>query len=123
MARAIFFVEAVGGIITGIVLCANDEALSGLITILCSIPVAWCSACLLYGFGELIDKVCDIERHVRKEDSTPTEKTPVHKEILMSEKHTEPKLKKPPYRCAQCDHAGPYIGACPKCGSFKTKRE
>lgn len=123
LARAIFFIEIIGGIITGIVLCANGEGLAGFITILCSVPVAWCSSCLLFGFGELIDKVCDIERHVRKEDLASVGEVTAHKESAKEQKQSAPQPKKALYSCAKCGHSGPYIGACPKCGSFKTKRD
>ena len=52
-----FIVDAIGGIITGIVLAA-EEGIFILISIGAPI-VAWISSWLLYGFGELIDACYD----------------------------------------------------------------
>lgn len=67
LAIATFFVEAIGSILSGIVCLLTDEDL--LMAALCMIflgpIVAWVSSWLLYGFGELIDKVCNIEMNTR----------------------------------------------------------
>ena len=66
LARAIFFIEAIGSIITGIALGVEYE----FCFIICLIGplVAWISSWLLYGFGELVDKACDIECNTRGGD-------------------------------------------------------
>ena len=64
LAKAFFILEATAAIIAGIVLMANDEGI-GLLVLILGPVVAWVSTWLLYGFGELIDKTCDIERNTR----------------------------------------------------------
>ena len=69
LATAIFIIEAIVGIIYGIALMATDEdlILIGLLVLVGGPIVAWVSSWLIYGFGELIDKTCDIERNTRGE--------------------------------------------------------
>ena len=65
LAIGTFVVEAIGAIITGIILIATDDdyLLYGLISIFWGPIVALFLSWLLYGFGELIDKTCKIERN------------------------------------------------------------
>lgn len=67
LAKAIFIVESIAAVIAGIALMASDEDLIpiGLLVLVLGPVVAWVSSWLLYGFGELIDKTCDIERNTR----------------------------------------------------------
>lgn len=67
LAKATFVVEAIAAVITGISLMAGDEdlILYGLLVFVVGPIVAWVSSWLLYGFGELIDKACDIECNTR----------------------------------------------------------
>ncbi len=67
LAKAFFIVEAIAAVITGIALMATDEDLIGigLLVMVVGPLVAWVSSWLLYGFGEIIDKLCDIERNTR----------------------------------------------------------
>lgn len=65
LAKAAFIVEAIAAIIAGIALMASDEDMIpvGLLVMVVGPIVAWVSSWLLYGFGELIDKACDIARN------------------------------------------------------------
>ena len=56
-------VLAIALVITGIALMSIDEDLAGIgfITMLLGPAVAWISSLVLYGFGELIEKVSSIE--------------------------------------------------------------
>ena len=65
LAKAFFIVEAIATVIAGIALMAIDEDLIGVLILILGPVVAWVSTWLLYGFGELIDKTCDIERNTR----------------------------------------------------------
>lgn len=75
LAKAVFIVETIAAAITGIALMASDEDLipSGLLVMVLCPLVAWVSSWLLYGFGELIEKTCDIARNthggVRKSEA------------------------------------------------------
>ena len=73
LAKAVFIIEAIAAVIGGFVMMAEDGdmALIGLLSITVGILVAWVSSWFVYGFGELIDKVCDIERHMRGEEPEP----------------------------------------------------
>lgn len=67
LAKAAFIVGAIAAVIAGIALMASDEdmILIGLLVMVGGPIVAWVSSWLLYGFGEIIDKTCDIERNTR----------------------------------------------------------
>jgi hypothetical protein len=65
LAQVIFILESIAAVITGIVLWIDIEEGWCAIVLFGGPVVAWISSWLLYGFGELIDKVCDIERNTR----------------------------------------------------------
>jgi len=69
LAKAIFIAQGISMAITGIVLmCIDDDLiLYGVLTLILGPILAWISSWLFYGFGELIDKVSDIERSTRGE--------------------------------------------------------
>lgn len=64
MAKVIAIVQAVLLLIGGIVMMAAASYLivPGLLTMLLGPVLAWLGSWVLYGFGELVDKTCDIER-------------------------------------------------------------
>ena len=66
-AKWIFIIEAIGAIITGLVLLFTDEdlILYGLLTLVCGPIVAWVGSWLLYAFGELVDKTSENEKNTR----------------------------------------------------------
>lgn len=74
LAKVIFFIEAISAIIAGFVLCMEEDEMLIIISFVGPI-VAWISSWLLYGFGELIDKVCDIEKSTRNITATPENPT------------------------------------------------
>ncbi|MBE6701730.1 MAG: hypothetical protein E7582_07595 [Ruminococcaceae bacterium] len=76
LATIIFVIEALVSVVAGIVLLAIDEAFVwiGLIYLIGGPIVAWVSSFLLYGFGELIDKVCEIEKNTRTNNNNDTNK-------------------------------------------------
>ena len=51
----VFIVEAIGAVIGGIALIANNDGLIGVLTIVLGPIAAWVSSWLLYGFGQLIE--------------------------------------------------------------------
>ncbi len=61
LAKAAFIVEAIGAIVTGLVLLFTDEELIlyGFLTLICGPIIAWVSSWILYAFGELVEKTCD----------------------------------------------------------------
>lgn len=69
LAEAIFIIATILAVIMGIALTflLEDIFYVGLIVLVVGPIVAWISSWLLYGFGELVDKVCDIERNTRGE--------------------------------------------------------
>ncbi len=64
LAKVLFWIEAIGAVIAGLVMVEDTEGIS-LLFALAGILVAWISSWFLYGFGEIIDKLCDIERNTR----------------------------------------------------------
>lgn len=73
LALAIFIIMTIGVAIGGLAMMAIDEELIiiGLLFVGLGTLFAWISTWMLYGFGELIDKVCDIERNTRGGIQTP----------------------------------------------------
>lgn len=63
-AKWIFIVEAIAAIIGGIALLIEEEFFSGLAAILLGPIVAYVSTWLLYGFGEIVDKLCSLDAKV-----------------------------------------------------------
>ena len=61
LAVTAFILEALGLVIAGIGLAVSaryeDEMMAGILTLLLGPVIAWVSSWLLYGFGELIEKV------------------------------------------------------------------
>ncbi len=64
LAKVLFWIEAISAVIAGLVTVEVTEGFS-LLFALAGILVAWISSWFLYGFGEIIDKLCDIERNTR----------------------------------------------------------
>lgn len=64
-AKVVFIIEALGAIITGLILMFTDDdlALYGLITFILGPIAAWVSTWLLYAFGELVEKTADNEQN------------------------------------------------------------
>ena len=72
LAKATFIVEAIASVITGIALWVDTEEWWCALILFCGPIVAWVSSWLLYGFGELIDRVCEIAKNTRTSQNTPT---------------------------------------------------
>ena len=69
LAKTIFIIETIIFIIGGLVMLSDggDTAMIyGVITIIVGPLTAWVSSWLLYGFGELIEKACEIAENTRK---------------------------------------------------------
>ena len=67
-AKAVFIIETILGFIGGIAIIATDEDLIlAALSMMIVVPlIAWISSWTLYGFGELVEKACEIERNTRK---------------------------------------------------------
>ena len=75
LAKALFIIEAIWTIISGIVLLCIDDRNNAFLAVFLFIggPIfAWISSWLLYGFGELIDKVCEIATNTRENEYSAT---------------------------------------------------
>ena len=62
LAKVVFIVGAIAAVIAGIALMRSNVPIGLLVIVLGSI-IALISSWLIYGFGELIDKTCDIARN------------------------------------------------------------
>ena len=67
LTKAVVIIGIILCFIIGIVIMTSDEDLIGigLLVMVAGALVFWLSSWLLYGYGELIDKVSDIERNTR----------------------------------------------------------
>ena len=68
MVKWIFIVEAIGAVITGLVLIGTDEhlVLYGFLTMILGPIVAWIGSWILYAFGELVEKTSNNENNTRQ---------------------------------------------------------
>lgn len=71
LATVIFVIIAIATFIVGFVIGSNNAPIIGFIVMIAGPVLAWVSSFVLYGFGELIDKVCAIERNTRKDNWEP----------------------------------------------------
>ena len=68
LAIATFIVEAIASVILGIYFIFDyADLLIILLTFIAGPIVAWVSSWLLYGLGEIIDRLCAIDRNTRAE--------------------------------------------------------
>ncbi len=67
LASALFITATIAAIISGIVLMFLGESmiLFGFLVMIIGPLAAWISSWMLYGFGEIIDKLCEIEQNTR----------------------------------------------------------
>ena len=83
-AKVQFVIEAIAAIIVAIILWVDGPRASeviGWIVFFVGPVFAWISSWVLYGFGELIDKTCDIKKILNGEkiEEEPKEKEPKEK--------------------------------------------
>ena len=67
LAKVLFWVEVVIFCIVGFVSMVENSVLAGLLFIAMGVLGGWISAMFLYGFGEIIDKLTDIEKNTHTE--------------------------------------------------------
>jgi len=118
LAKAIFIVLGISMAITGIVIMCIDEdlILYGVLTLILGPILAWISSWLLYGFGEIIDKLCDIEHNTRM-IMKPSELKKVrnhHESETKKAETAKRELKKQKEAIAEEENA--VIIECPDCG-------
>lgn len=146
-AKGIFIVEAIGSFIAGVILMLNDSGdfgsifepgLLGVLIMIFGPIAAWVSSLFIYGFGELIDKACEIAENTSpKSESVPTAEpeNEVQAPNMLKENWPCPNCGKTietdtcgfcgytethnnaPYWCGRCGHNGPYEDICPNCNS------
>ena len=85
LATVTFIVEAIATVIIGLVFLIDwgiEDGWWALLLIFFGPFIAWASSWLLYGFGELIDKTCDIERNTRGYTKKSTSQAKVDNERI-----------------------------------------
>ena len=75
LAKVIFVILLIALPILGIVSIVDGDVLYGCIMLILGPVIAWIASWFLYGFGELIDKVSDIEYNTRGERTVHEIKT------------------------------------------------
>ena len=109
LAKTMFIVEAIGAIITGVVLMATGEDLTlyGFLTLVCGPIVAYVSSWIWYAFGELVEDI-----HVMRQGYYSIAEV-VRTDYETKEKHKMGTLKK----ATQCECGElHYAIYCPICG-------
>ena len=80
LSKAIFIIETIVSVIVGIMVYNEGWIYIGVIVMMVGPIVAWLLSWLLYGFGELIDKTCDIARIVHGDEINSKIKPKVNSE-------------------------------------------
>lgn len=77
-----------GSMLLGIILIANDSVILGFVLLFVGLPFSLISTWLIYGFGELIEKVCEIATNTRilRNMSTKSDNQELQEHIQNSEK-------------------------------------
>ena len=72
LAIGMFALGAISSFVGGLILICTSvmQIFAGLLIWILGPIFSWMLSCVLYGFGELIDKARDIERNTRKEEKT-----------------------------------------------------
>ena len=96
LAKILFGVLCAIGVIGGIVIASIDDyyTLIGVIVMVLLPLTAWISSWFLYGFGEIIDKLTDIEDNTRKSLINSARNSQLDIKTGEKIKKTEEKLKK-----------------------------
>ena len=129
-AKASFIVEAIASVITGIALWIDTEEWWCALILFCGPILAWVSSWLIYGFGEIIDKLREIELNTRggqskikiKETAEKAEKEEVEHmqreriESILKKQNTKVISNAPSTK--RCPHCGENISSsvCDMCG-------
>lgn len=66
LAKVLFWLLAICSVVIGLYLLDDTDGISAAIGV-GGVLVAWIGSWFLYGFGEIIDKLCEIERYTRIE--------------------------------------------------------
>lgn len=110
LAKIMFYLESILIMIIALPIAYEADALLlGIIIVIIGMILAWISTFLLYGFGELIDKACDIERNTSKLYK-PTQE---EKERLKQMRKAEINMKKGIATNIKLDENG--VSYCPAC--------
>lgn len=67
LTKTIFVIEAIAAVIIGFVLINRDLGLLGSIVMSIGTLMAWISSFVMYGYGEIIEKVSSIEMRMNNE--------------------------------------------------------
>lgn len=111
LATGTFIIEAFLSLISGIALIfigfdvydGDNLIIVGIALLLFGPAIAWLSSLVLYGFGELIDKVCKIEENINKINSNDTNESIIETpEINNTDQPLEFKKAINSWVCSQC---------------------
>ena len=118
LAKAMFIVEALGAIITGIVLLCNEIILAGLLILFCGPIVAWVGSWILYAFGQFVEDI----HAIRDREGTTTEVKTKREAEAKAKRETEIKartqgdyIKRKTYVWDHWDETASSYGQCELC--------
>jgi len=108
-----FIVEAIVAVFSGVAIIFSGElVLIGLLVIIFGPLGAWVSSFLLYGFGELIERVCYISHHIGNPSNNSEEYIPTSYEDAAEYNHRH-----------NLYNVSNKRKACSKCGNIVTERD
>lgn len=122
LATGTFLVETILSVIAAVAIMATDEdmILFGLLVLIIGPLVAWLSTLVLYGFGELIEKVCEIARNTAPAKSETTSEANNQTSTDAAASTSAPASQATPikhYKCPKCGtHVTDEMPTCPTCG-------
>ncbi len=121
VASAVCWIQIVIYAIMGIVLMVSSKELilAGFLVGSIGCLIAWLSSIVLYGFGEIIDKVCNIEKALNNQNNVDQKTYMFGTETRRA--NNNGKKAADSYYCGNCGCEGPYGGNCPICNSSLKK--
>jgi hypothetical protein len=98
LAQIFVWIGIIASVILGFILCTTDVEWLGVICVFIGPLLCWISSMTLYGFGELIEKTCKIEKILSNEKEVIKTTKTKDKEISYIQKES-PKL----HTCELCE--------------------
>lgn len=92
LANLSFWICVGGSVFTGLVALLNEEEI-GFLIILLGVLLSWLGNCMLYGFGDLVENVSEINKRMKNEGTPTTTTTTFENEPLLNRLDVLNKLK------------------------------
>ena len=103
LARATFIILTIAAVIVAIALIAEVEPWIGVLVLLLGPVIAWLSSWVLYGFGELVEKSCEIAQNVCNGKNTNSVRTAFERTAKIERLRSQGLISEEEYRQAMSE--------------------